>query len=172
MYTLCINDVSTVPADDTRIYATETHERRVLCRVRRSLTAVNSWCECRNIKINEGRTGDLFLHKTRVPDDVLQLNGRDIPFVNNVTYEYLGVIFDRRRAWRHHIESTVAKALSTYVRTYSLFKSGCLSTNIKLTLYKALIRSVMTNTFPTCEHAAGAHLLKLKPLQNRVYRAI
>jgi hypothetical protein len=28
----------------------------------------------------------------RVPDDVLQLNGRDIPFVNYVTY--LGVTFE------------------------------------------------------------------------------
>jgi hypothetical protein len=35
----------------------------------------------------------------------------------------------------------VAKALHTYVRTYSLFKSRHLSTNIKLTLYKALIVS-------------------------------
>jgi hypothetical protein len=30
-----------------------------------------------------------------------------------------------------------------HVRAYSLFKSGHLSTNIKLMLYKALIRSVM-----------------------------
>jgi hypothetical protein len=72
----------------------------------------------------------------KVPDVVLQLNGRDIPFVNNVTY--LAVAFDRRMTWGHHIESTVAKVLRTYVKTYSLFRSGHLSTNIKLMLYKAL----------------------------------
>jgi hypothetical protein len=38
---------------------------------------------------------------------------------------------------------TVVKALPTYLRTYFLFKSVRLSTNIKFTLYKALIRSVM-----------------------------
>jgi hypothetical protein len=43
---------------------------------------------------------------------------------------------------------TVAKALRTYVRTYSLCKCGRLSTNIKLTLYKALIRSVITYVDP------------------------
>jgi hypothetical protein len=37
-----------------------------------------------------------------------------------------------------------SKALRTCVRSYSLFKSGRLITNITLTLYKALIRSVMT----------------------------
>jgi hypothetical protein len=108
----------------------------------------------------------------RVPDDVLQLKGRDIIFVNIVTC--LGVTFDRRMAWWHHIESTVARALRTYVRTYvySLFKSGRLSTNIKVTLHKALSRSVMTYACPTWEYGADAHLLKLQRLQNRVLRAI
>jgi hypothetical protein len=101
---------------------------------------------------------------------VLQLNGRDIPFVNNVTY--LGVTFDRRKSWRHHFERTVAKALRMSVRTYSLFKSEHLSRNIKLTLYKALIRSVMTYACPIWEYAADTHLLKLHCLQNRVFRAI
>jgi hypothetical protein len=48
----------------------------------------------------------------RVPEDILQLNGQDIPFVNNVTYR--GVAFDRRMTWRLHIGRTVAKALHTY----------------------------------------------------------
>jgi hypothetical protein len=99
---------------------------------------------------------------------VIQLIVRDIPFVDNATY--LGVIFDRRMTWRLHIEGTVAKALLTYLRT--LFSSERLSTNIKLTLYEALIRSVMTCACPTWEYAADAHLLKLQRLQNRVLRAI
>jgi hypothetical protein len=81
---------------------------------------------------------------------------------------YLGVIFDRRMTWRHHIKRTVAKAFCMYIRTYSLFKNGRLSTNIKLTLYKALIRSVMTYACPAQEYAADAHLLKLYHPQNRV----
>jgi hypothetical protein len=106
----------------------------------------------------------------RVPDNVQQLNGRDIPFVNNVAY--LGVTLDGRMTWRHHIERAVAKALRTYIRTYSLFKIGRLSTNIKLTLYKALIRSAMTYGCPTWEKEAEAHLLRLQCLQKRVLRAI
>jgi hypothetical protein len=105
-----------------------------------------------------------------VPDDAPQLNGRDIPFVNNVTY--LGVTFDRRMAWRLHIERTAAKALHMYIRTYPLFKSWRLSANIKLALNTALIRSVMTHACPTWEYVADAHLLKLQRLQNRAPRAI
>jgi hypothetical protein len=74
--------------------------------------------------------------------------------------------------WRLHIERTVAKAFRTYLRTYSLFKSERLNTNIKLTLYKDLIKSVMTYGCPTWEYAADARLLTPQRLYNRVLRAI
>jgi hypothetical protein len=68
----------------------------------------------------------------RIHEDMLQLNGQDIPFVNNIAY--LGVTFERM-TWRFHIERTVTKALLIYIRTYFLFRSEHLNTNIKLTLY-------------------------------------
>jgi hypothetical protein len=107
--------------DDTCIYATEKHERRALCKLQRGLTTVNSWCERWNSKIREGKIQAIyFSERFRVPVDVLQLTLRDIPFVNNVTY--LGVTFDRRMTWRHHIERAVAKALRTYISIHFLLK--------------------------------------------------
>jgi hypothetical protein len=53
-----------------------------------------------------------------------------------------------------------------------LYVSKCLSANIKLTLHKALIRSVMTYACPTWEFAADTHLLKLQRLQNRILHTI
>jgi hypothetical protein len=43
-------------------------------------------------------------------------------FENSV--KYLGVTFDRRMKRRPHIEKTAAKALGTYIRTYSIFKAS------------------------------------------------
>jgi hypothetical protein len=74
--------------------------------------------------------------------------------------------------WRLHIEKTAAKALGTYIRTYSIFKSKHLSAHIKFIVYRALIRSVMTYACPTLEFAADTNLMKLRRLQNRVLRAI
>jgi hypothetical protein len=105
-----------------------------------------------------------------MPGDELQLNGRNIPFVNSV--KYLGVIFDRRMTWRLHIEKIAAKALGTYIRTYFIFKSKHLNANIKLIVYRALIRSIMTYACPTSEFAENIHLIKLHRLQNRVLGAI
>jgi hypothetical protein len=73
--------------------------------------------------------------------------------------------------WRPHIEKTSAKALDTYIRTYSIFKSMHLSEHIKLIVYIALIR-LNTYACPTWEFAADTHLMKLQHLQNRVLGAI
>jgi hypothetical protein len=127
-------------ADDTCVHATEKHERRVLNKFQRGLTPLRSWWQRWNIKINEGKTQAIyFSRRRRMPRDCLQLNGRNIPYVNSV--KYLGVIFDRRMTWRPHIEKTAAKVLWTYIRTYSIFKSKHLNANIKLIVYGALIRS-------------------------------
>jgi hypothetical protein len=48
-----------------------------------------------------------------------------------------------------------------YVRTYSLFNCGRLSTNIKLIVHKDLIASVMTYACPTWKHAEYAEGLNL-----------
>jgi len=62
-----------------------------------------------------------------------------------------------------------AEAFETFTRIYLLLKSKRLSANTKLTLYKALIRSVMTYACLACEFVAYGHLFKL---QNQVLRII
>jgi hypothetical protein len=63
-----------------------------------------------------------------------------------------------------------AKAFGTFIRLYSPFKSERLSANIKLTLHKALIRSLMTYANPAWKFAADTHLIKLQGLQNKNLR--
>jgi hypothetical protein len=67
---------------------------------------------------------------------------------------------------------TEAKDFRTFIRIYSLFKSERLRANIKITLHKTLIRSVMTYACPAWELAADTYLLKLQRLQNQVPRTI
>jgi hypothetical protein len=63
-----------------------------------------------------------------------------------------------------------AKAFRIFIRIYSLFRSKCLSANLKLTICKALIISVMTYVRPAWELVADTYLLKLQRLQNKVLR--
>jgi hypothetical protein len=101
--------------------------------------------------------------RIRPPESLLTLNGQNIFSVNSV--KYLGIIFEEKITWRLHIGTVATKAYRTFIRLYSLFKSDRLSTNSKLTLHKALIRSIMTYACPAWEFAADTHLMKL---QNKV----
>jgi hypothetical protein len=149
LYKLYINDTPqtygvnlALFADDTCLYATDPKESYVLGKIQRGLNSMAAWWERWNIKINEDKTGVIyFTHRNRPPDFLLTLNGRNIPFVNSV--KYLGVIFVKRMTWRLHTEMIEAKAFRISIRIYSLFISKRL-TDIKLTLHKALIGSVMT----------------------------
>jgi hypothetical protein len=60
-----------------------------------------------------------------------------------------------------------AKVFRKFIRIYSLFKCECLSAKIKLTLHKALIRSVMTYTCPVCVLAGDTYVIKLQRMQNK-----
>jgi hypothetical protein len=122
------------------------------------------WFKRWNIKINEDMTQAIyFSHRIRLPESLLALNGWNIPFVNNL--KYLSVIIDRKTTWRLHIKTIKAKAYRTFISTYSPFKSEQLSANIKLTLHKALVISIMTYASPTWEFATDTHLLKLQHLK-------
>jgi hypothetical protein len=79
-----------------------------------------------------------------------------------VTTRYICIIWWSCMTWRLHIQMIEAKAFRTFIRIYSLFKSECLSANIKLTLHKALIRSVTAYACPAWEFAAESYLLKLQ----------
>jgi hypothetical protein len=65
-----------------------------------------------------------------------------------------------------------AKAFRTFIRNYFLFKNERLNNNIKLSLHKALIRSVTSYACPAWELEADAHLLKLQRQQKKVRRTI
>jgi hypothetical protein len=65
-----------------------------------------------------------------------------------------------------------AKVFRTFLRVSFVFKIEQLSANIKESLHKALITSIMTYAFPTWEFAADTHLLKLQRFQDKFFRTI
>jgi len=81
---------------------------------------------------------------------------RTIPFVDHV--KYLGVIFDKTIVWWLHIETVATIAFRTFLCTYPLSISRHLRITFKLTLHKAVIRSVMTYVCLAWEFAAATFL--------------
>jgi hypothetical protein len=86
--------------------------------------------------------------------------------------KYLGVIFGKKNYMKLHIETIAAKASRMRTSIYPLLKSEGLSVGTELTLYKALIRSILTYSCPAWEFTADSYLLQLQRLQNKVLRTI
>jgi hypothetical protein len=90
---ICVN--LALFAYDTCQYATESKEGYVLRNLQRGLNSTVAQCEHWNIKISGDKTRAMYLsQRSRPPDYLLTLNGRNIPFVNSI--KYLGVIFDKK----------------------------------------------------------------------------
>jgi hypothetical protein len=141
-------------SSDTCLYATERKESYALRKLQHGLNSMAEWSKRWNIKINEDKIQVIYFSlRIRPPESFLTLNGQNMPFVNNV--KYLCVVFNRKITWRLHIKTIETKAFRAFIRTYSLFKREHLSANIKLTLYKALIRSIMTYVSPAWEFVAN-----------------
>jgi hypothetical protein len=77
-YSLYINDTLAAPG---------IHHRRMLNKLQLGSAAVGSWCQRWNVKNNEGKTLALsFSRRHRMRRDDLQMNARNISFVNSVKY--------------------------------------------------------------------------------------
>jgi hypothetical protein len=148
-------------SNDTCLYATERKEGYVLRKLQRGLNSMFEWSKSYNIKINGHKTQGLYFpFPIRPPESLLTTNGRNIPFVNNL--KYIRVIFDKNILWRLHIKAIEAKAFRAFIKTHSLFKSERLSANFKLTLHKALNRSIMTYVCPAW------NLRQMSPKKNKL----
>jgi hypothetical protein len=151
-------------AVDTCIYATDRKGGYILRELHQAVTAVETWCEHCNIKLNEDKTQAIyFSYRPRLPEAHLALNGWNIPFVNHV--KYLCVIFDKTITWILHVEVIEATAFRAFISIYSQFRSNCLNANSKLTLHKALITRAMIYACPVWELAADTSLKDAMPAE-------
>jgi hypothetical protein len=88
-------------ADDACLYVTDRKEGLVR-KLQRDIRSMKTWCESKNIKINEEKTqGINFFRIRRPPVSHLTMNGRKIPFVNSV--KYLSVVFNKKVTWKFHV---------------------------------------------------------------------
>jgi hypothetical protein len=67
---------------------------------------------------------------------------------------------------------SATKSLRTFITINPLSISEPFSLNTKVTLYKALIRSIMTYAYPAWEFTADSHLLKLERPGNKILLTI
>lgn len=139
--------------------------------VQRNLTLLEDWLEKWRIKININKCqAILFSKKTknfRILPPPLQLHGQPIEWKEEV--KYLGITLDKKLLFKRHIDTIKGKAYGKLKRLYPVLNpKSKLQYKTALTLYKTLLRPIITYACPVWGHAARCHIKKLQIFQNKM----
>lgn len=125
-------------------------------------------------KINDSKTEFIVFSKsTKMKKKLID----QPPIVIDITFNwlpkvtYLGVTLDSKLLFKYHIEKAVNKAKMLMNTLFCLIKrSSTLPINLKILIYKAIIRPVMTYACPTFTNCASSHFNKIQLVQNKCLR--
>lgn len=158
-------------ADDTLITGQSVKATHAANQIRRTIPLLEEWLTKWRVEINTDKCQAVLFTKKwsqlRILPPELIINGKAIPWKTEA--KYLGVILDQKLLFRKHIDSLRAKAYAQLRNIFPLLNSTSkLNIRTSLTIYKALVRSIITYASPVWGHASKTHMSKLQKLQNRV----
>jgi hypothetical protein len=155
-------------ADDIALYTHSSSPKKAVNRIKNAAEQIISRLEKWKIKVNETKTEAILLTKLRdIPRD-FKIRGTQVEFKQCV--KYLGVHIDSRLTWATHIKTINQTAKHRLGRFYRLLRSPQLSDNLKLLLFKAIIRPCLTYACPVWQTAAKSNISKLQITQNKCLR--
>lgn len=128
-------------ADDTAIVASNENPNTVSNMLQRHLNIIDLWTKRWKIKINETKSSFITFTLKKGSCPVVTLNSIPIPSYSEV--KYLGLILDSKLTWNPHLKAK-RKALNTRLHLLRPLLKSKMNINIKLLIYKSLLRPLWT----------------------------
>ena len=158
-------------ADDTLITGQSIRPEQAASYVQNNIAKLEEWLLKWRVKLNTHKCQAVLYskkssHYWTLPNR-LKLCGQEIEWSDTV--KYLGVILDKKLLFKNHIDWVRGKAIGRLKLLYPIlnFKTH-LDLRTALTLYKSLLRPVLTYACPAWGHAARSHIKKLQTFQNKI----
>lgn len=163
-------------ADDTAIYCESTWKNINIIKKRLSeaLKNVSQFFKNWKIKLNESKTEAIVF--TKSGNMIKKLNQNPLPFEGNLlpwkeSVTYLGVVLDQKLSFRPHIDKMIAKARGMVSCLYCLLrKNNSVPIDTKISIYRAIVRPIMTYACPVFNNCPVTHFRRLQIQQNKVLR--
>lgn len=162
-------------ADDTCVTVRSDNIKLAVRKLNDAIRILEPWFNKWRIEININKCSTTLFSKRRshihhIPSP-LQIFHKNINWSSQINY--LGVILDSKLTYRAHINRSLCKANHRLRQLYPILnKSSPININLALTIYKSLIRSILTYAAPVWGYAAKSHINKLQIFQNKVLRII
>ena len=157
-------------ADDMAAWAIHKQEKRAEKLIQKHLDSLSEWCNKWKIKLNPSKTQvGLFTNSNNTKEITLNL-GR-VPLTLSNEIKFLGLTFDRKLTWRHHIDN-VRHRMWLRINAIKAISGRNLGMQSKtLThLYKMWIRPIALYGAPAYYSAAKTHINKIQVIQNSALR--
>ena len=157
-------------ADDMAAWAIQKQEKRAEKLIQKHLDSLSEWCNKWKIKLNPSKTQvGLFTNSNNTKEITLNL-GR-VPLTVSNEIKFLGLTFDRKLTWRHHIDNVRHKMWLNInaIKAISGRNLGMQSKTL-IHLYKMWIRPIALYGATAYYSAAKTHLNKIQVIQNSALR--
>ncbi|KAL1138740.1 hypothetical protein AAG570_008802 [Ranatra chinensis] len=155
-------------ADDTALYTSSTSTSRAINRLTNATHHIIHTLNQYKINVNTNKTEAILFTNSKSQPEHIKIRDKIIPFSPQI--KYLGLTIDKKLTWKEHLKTVNKKALTKLGRNYSLLRSDELSQQLKLLIYKLVIRPTMTYACPVWHTAAKTHTQKLQTTQNKCLR--
>jgi hypothetical protein len=165
----------TLYADDAAINVRSGDVTLAVRKLNAALALMEPWLLNWRIQININKSSVTIFSKRRNhlkgPLSPVTLFNQHLPWINNP--KYLGVTLDPKMTFKLHITHTLRKLNYRLRQLYPIInRSSSIDIHLALTIYKALIRPIMTYASPVWGFAALTHINKLQAFQNKTLRII
>jgi len=159
-------------ADDASVYQSGFHLPTITNNIQLHINKIQAWCDTVGFKISTTKTVCvLFTRMVNIKPIPITLNGQTLQYVP--TAKFLGMIFDSKLQWTHHIkyiEEKSSKRLNL-MRAVAGQSWGA-GKRVLLTLYKALILSLLDYGCQAMGNASIANISKFTIIQNKALMII
>jgi hypothetical protein len=178
LFLIMINDIPTgvdnvnmsLFADDSAICTGHRNIKILENKIQLSVTLIQNWCNENGFKISINKTtGVLFSKRNGLSKINIKIDQKQIKMEDKV--KFLGVIFDNKLSWKPHIEYIIEKCKKrlNLIRAISGYSWGACKKTL-LTIYRALIRSILDYGDVAYSSASKSSLDKLSIIQNEALR--
>ena len=179
LFALYISDIPHPPniqvalyADDTAILTQSWRTDTIARRLTHAMTILHRYFTKWKLRVNINKTEAILFTKRRPtapPPPQFQQSG--IPWSPHI--RYLGLMLDSKLLFTRHLRSVIHKATGTFLALFPLLaRDSSLSIPNKLTLFKLLIRSMLTYAAPVWSNTSSTNYRQLQTLQSKCLRVI
>jgi len=156
-------------ADDCSIFKSGRNIKHIENTVQNALDEIYKWCQKWGFKISTQKTYAVLFTQCTGTEIELKIDGKKLEFKSSA--KFLGVILDSKLTWHEHINYILSKCNKrlNFMRSISGTTWGACKTTM-ITIYKALILSVIDYGSIAYDSASDSQLHLLDILQNKALR--